>query len=133
MQPYAGSISSTYIDMFSSIASKHPVDDYVFLRSDANTYCLYVGDLDLDDAVFTGDCVCYKLVYDNTYQSSYYTLSETAASCNVDASDGIVYSNLGYYPTLDGGDHMYDFAILVLQVVCCCVCLCNGVFGAVRR
>lgn len=133
MQPYAGSISSTYLDLFSGIAAKDPCKDYVFLRSDVNTYTMYVGDLTLDGDHFSGDATCYQIVYDNSYQSNYYNLTQLQSMCSVDVAGGLVYSNLGYYPTLTERGSTYDFATLFLLVVCCCVCLFNCIFNAIRR
>ncbi len=133
MQPYAGSVSSSYVDLFGSIVSKYPFEDYVFLRNDSNQYTLYIGDLTLEGASFFGDAVCYQLTYDNTYQTSYYTLTQTDAACSVDVSNGIVYSNLGFYPTLTERGSVYDFATLLLLFVCCCYILISSIFNAIRR
>lgn len=133
MQPYNGSVSSTYVEFFGSIVSKFPSDDYVFLRSDSNVYTLFIGSLDLDGTLFSGDAECYQLSFDSSYQSNYYNLTHFSSDCSVDASSGVVYSNLGYFPTLSERGSSYDFATLVLSMCCCFVLIFNFIFNFIRR
>lgn len=132
-----GNISSTYTTIFQDILDGcNPLDDYVFYRSGNYEYKMYVGDLDLNENIFTGnDLECYTLSYSQSgYNNSIYSYNTTTGhSIYLNASNYLLYSNLGNYPTLvERGDFVVTLQIFLLVLISLC-CLIRPIFNFTWR
>lgn len=120
-----GNISSTYTSIFEDVLNRVTIiDDYVYFRSGQYEYTLIVGDLDLNNNVFTSSKVKRYTIITSTqsYNQSIYRYSVIEdTNFRLNASDYLVYSNLGNYPTLIERGVIYEYATLVLL---CIVGLC---------
>lgn len=116
-----GNISSTYTTIMEDILQNTKItDDYVYFRDGQYSYTLITGDLDYNGGVFTGSKVERYTITTSTqsYNQSIYRISHTNdTNFRLDASDYLVYSNLGYYPTLIERGYIYDYATLLLLCV----------------
>lgn len=138
--PYEGTISSTYIDIFSQIDISAN-DDYVFFRSGQNSYSMLVGDINHSGTSFSliEPGKLYVLDIVNTsgtgYGGSTYhklTVSDVT-SYTLNTGSMLVYSNLGNNPILgERGDiYAYTTAFLLSVIFLCSVI--GAVFGFVLR
>ena len=121
--PYDGNISTTYLTIFRDVvADLSPADDYVFYRSDEYEYTLVAGDLEYNGSSFSldGQGRSYVLTYGSGYQNNAYNWQVfNLSSFNLSVGDDLVYSNLGYYPALEGRETIYAYSTLVIVFVAC--------------
>lgn len=117
------STNSTYVDFFASMLPKIPWgDDYVFWRSGQYAYTLVIGDLDYSGGVFTGDDLSFVVLTTSNGYSGHVSLGSSSGSLDLDCSDYVVYSNLGFYPLLDSQSFYIEAIIFCLVVGLCCSC-----------
>lgn len=99
-------VGTSNVSIFSGIVRKLPLTvNYVYWRESQYDYCLAYGSgLVLDGTDFTSDVVDVVTYTTSTgYQSqASFTLS-TDSNFTLDASDHLVWSNLGHYPALEDG------------------------------
>lgn len=139
--PYSdGNIGSSYLQVFRDIVSDLPIDDsYVAFRSGQYTYTLVSGQLKQSGSQFLGmDTSTTVKVYTidtNSigYNSRYVYTVTTEQNFLLDASDYLVYSNLGDYPSLEERSTIYAFSTLFIVCVIGCCLLIRPVFGFVLR
>lgn len=132
---YEGNISTTYLTYFQDIAGKLPIGDhYVFYRSGQYEYTMIAGDLTYDGSTFTADeAKSYILGTTSTYNAAYQYSTGTVTAWSLTPGTALIYSSLGDYPDLIDPTAKYDFAIMLLIMICICLYLVNGIFKPVRR
>ena len=129
-----GNISTTYVTYFEDILGKvSPLNDYVFFRSGQYTYTMVVGDLYFSGTSFVGvgDCTVYTITQGSgAGASNTYTFStSTSNGYSLNASNALVYSNLGEFPDLiERGDYL-ETALLLLVLVIVFMSLGSRIFG----
>lgn len=117
---YEGTISSTYTTYFKDILSRQTMfTDYVCFRAGQYEYVMVVGDLEYSNNQFVLSEKGSVYTFDNTgsYNSNYSFNVSEISSFSLNAGDNIVYSNLGYYPTLRSQSDYYLFLILAMLFV----------------
>lgn len=138
--PYEGTISSTYIDIFSQIDISAN-DDYVFFRSGQNSYSMLVGDIDHSGTSFslTEPGKLYVLDNVNTSGTGYggntyykWTVSDVS-SYTLNTGGMLVYSNLGNNPILGERGDIYAYTTAFLLSVIFLSSVLGSVFGFVLR
>lgn len=119
-----GNISSTYTSIMEDVLQNTKIsEDYVYFRSGQYSYTLITGDLDLNGSTFTGsDVDRYTITTSTTgYNQTYNYSHSTDTNFRLNAQDYLVYSNLGYYPTLIERGAVYEYATIILL---CIIGLC---------
>lgn len=135
---YDGNISSTYLTIFRDIVADLPVNQsYVFFRSGRYDYTLFAGDLKCTDTSFYGmstDTQVTKYnISTNTNTGSYAYSVDTETNFSLNATNYLVYSNLGNYPRLEERSVDYAFcSLIVISVVALCM-LMRPLFAFVLR
>ena len=112
-----GNISSTYTSIMEDVLQSTEIsDDYVYFRSGQYTYTLITGDLDLNGSVFTGLEVDRYTITTSTgnYNQTYTYSHSTDTNFSLNAQNYLVYSNLGYYPTLIERSAIYEYSTIIL-------------------
>ena len=115
-----GNISSTYTTIMEDVLQNTKIsDDYVYFRSGQYTYTLITGDLDYSGGVFTGSEVDRYTISTSTgsYNQTYTFSHSTDSNFRLNAQSYLVYSNLGYYPTLIERGAVYEYATIVLLCI----------------
>lgn len=119
-----GTISSTYLDIAKGLLKYVPFgEDYVFARTGQYEYLFAVGDFENG---FYGTAEVWRLTvggYNSSYSFDNYT--DTAFSLSV--NDGLVYSSISPYPSLEGVD--YSYALLFVSAFALCL---FGVWTIIR-
>ena len=121
---YEGSFSSTYVTYFRDILAKCSYsDDYVAFRSGQYDYIMVVGDIEYKNGRFTSTDTLdlYKFSTNSSYNSNYYLTVSTENNFSLDSNDYIVYSNLGYFPSLSERGEILNYATF-FAIICLCVC-----------
>ena len=121
--PFSSASTGTYYEIASRVVdnSVFPVD-YLFLRDGQYSYILYVGDIDFNGRVATGDSVSYTRWYRDN--SSYdYLEAHGTTSLNVDCGSFICFASADGWPALDVSTsyQTYLFAFSILVALCCYV------------
>lgn len=133
----SGNISTTYIEIFEDVLNSVPVSsDYVFFRSGQYTYTMVVGDFEYNNKVFSGEKYTeYTLTTSSsgyTQNTHHYNVAE-GQNLNLNASNYLIYSNLGNYPTLIERGSSYDFTLLYAFVIFGLACCVRPIFQFVLR
>lgn len=131
-----GGIGSTYTTYFEDVLDGYFLpQDYVYFRSGQYQYTLVVGDLEYENLTFTGSMYdYYTITTSNNYGSGYLSLiHSTGTDLNLDVSDHLVYSNLGYYPSFYDRGEYYGLAVALILLVFGCCCLLRPLFGFTYR
>lgn len=130
---YTGMISDQYRDYFSSIVSKYWGRDYVLYRSGQYTYTLvYDADLEASGTSFTGSG---KIVTINTgsYSGGDWSVDWSGEdTVSLTLADVALWSNLGDFPQLEGGEWLEKSAAVVICVAMLAVFASGLLFGRVR-
>lgn len=113
-QGYDGSISSTYSDYFKGIILKNITDDYVVARTSQYEYILAYGDLSYT-SYFSGSANTV-IINTNTYNTDFDISYGYDSSFILYPNNNMIYSSLGNYPSLIGGE-LLD----VVEIFCCAV------------
>ena len=121
---YEGNPSNTYITYFRDIIGGLSFkDDYVCFRSDQYQYVMVTGDLNYSNGNFslnnTGKV--YTFESNNNYNSYYSYNVSTIDSLSLNASDKIIYSNLGDFLHLEERGARYE---IIQTLLMCIVCVC---------
>lgn len=138
--PYTdGNIGSNQLQYFRDIVSNLGINEsYVAARTDRYKYQLFVGDIKYSNGNFLGNqqgsvITVYTI---NTDTSTYGTYTYSVSNDNnftFNASNYLVYSNLGDYPQLEERSVLYEFSTLfIISVVSICALL-RSVFSFVYR
>lgn len=133
---YDGNISTTQLTYFKDLLPNLNLkDNYVVCRTEQNQYVMVVGDLEYSNGVFTldGSGGVYTINSNSNY-NSYYTYDYTTIdNLTLNASDKIVYSDIGNYPQLEErGSHYEILQTILIVTVCLCVVI-RGIFFASQR
>lgn len=135
---YDGNISTSQLTYFRDIVSNIGINDsYVFFRANQYDYKLVVGSLKNDGATFIANPSDYVTIYnldtETSYNSAYSYDVSREQNFSLDASDKLVYSNLGNYPSLDERGTYYAFATFFVIVVIGICALIRPLFNFVLR
>lgn len=134
-----GNIGTTQLQYFRDIVSNLGINDsYVASRTDRYTYQLFVGDIKYSNGQFTGSnqgsvITIYTIKSDT---NSYGTYTYTVTSDNnftFNASNYLVYSNLGEYPSLEERSVIYELSTLFIIAVVALCALLRSLFCFVYR
>lgn len=115
-QGYDGSINSTYSEYFKGVLLKNIMDDYVIARTSQYEYLLAYGDLNLSGGVFSGN-VDTVIINTNTYGADFNISYGSDSSFILYPNNNMIYSNLGEYPSLLGGEILDIIEIFVCSVL----------------
>lgn len=100
-------VGTSYVSIFSGIARKLPPDvNYVYWREGRYDYCFAYGrDIVLDGSVFSAASSVVVVSYstNSSYSEQPVFSVGSDSSFRLNASNYLVYSNLGDYPCLDDG------------------------------
>lgn len=115
--PYDGTISTTYVDIARDcLWNLGWFDNYVFWREGQYSYVFAYGDISLSGTTFIGDNSTILRITAPTNYSGALQVSNTEGSFTVNASNRLVYSNLGEYPQLDSRKYIYDEVMYLAMV-----------------
>ena len=117
--PYDGSFSNTYVQYCKDIVVVKPFSDHVLWRSDQYNYALAVGDLIYANGVIRGDgnVKIYLFSSSSGYNNSLTYQVFDDYSFSLTPGDNLVYSSVGYYPTLYGGESIYAPFLVVSAAI----------------
>lgn len=138
--PYtAGNIGSTQLIIFRDIVSQLPINDnYVAVRTGQYEYKLFAGAIKVEGSDFTADTNETIKVYtidtnSSSYNSTYVYTVNTEQDFNLSASNYLVYSNIGDFPSLEERGVIYAFtSVIILCVIGLCM-LIRPLFAFVLR
>lgn len=134
-----GNIGTTQLQYFRDIVSNLGINDsYVASRTGRYTYQLFVGDIKYSNGQFMGSnqgsvITIYTINTDtNSYGTYTYNVS-TDNNFTFNASNYLIYSNLGEYPQLEERSVIYEFStFFIISVVALCALL-RSLFSFVYR
>ena len=134
---YGGTISTSLIE----IAEKIPLnfsDEYVFFRSGQYEYILVASpDLECTASKFSfntsGQIYVITTNSGSNYSSYYSYESYSTDYFSLDATDMLVYSSLGNYPTLTERSANYEALTFFVVCVACMCAVVRPLFGYVLR
>ncbi len=110
-----GTISSTYVDIAKGLVKYVPFgQDYVFARTGQYEYIFAVGDFETG---FSGTAEVWKIIvggYNTNYSFTHYT--DSAFSLSV--GNGMIYSSVAPYPSLEGVDFSYALVFVSAFALC---------------
>lgn len=134
-----GNIGSTQLQYFRDIVAGLSINDnYVAARTGRYQYKLFAGDIKYSNNQFVGSSsgsviTVYTIDTDtNSYGAYTYTVT-TDNNFTLNASNFLVYSNLGDYPSLDERSVIYEFSSLVILAVIALCMLIRPLFSFVYR
>lgn len=130
-----GNISTSYAAIFENIVGKVALfSDYVFFRTSQYDYILLVGDLTFENGTFSAETATeYRICFNSGYNSTYTFNEAIVENASVTPGGTLVYSNLGSYPDLIDRGAFYQFAILVLLLICVFMYLIRSIFTFTLR
>ena len=125
-----GNIGSTQLQYFRDIVSNLGINDsYVAARTDRYTYQLFSGDIKYSNGQFVGSqqgsvITVYTINTDSSTYGSYTYDITTDNNFIFNASNYLVYSNLGDYPSFEERSVLYEFStFFIIAVVALCALL----------
>lgn len=119
-----GTISTTYLEIARGLVKYVSFgQDYVFARTGQYEYLFAVGDF---EEGFSGSAEVWKIIVGN-YSSNYSFIHYTDSSFSLSVGDGVIYSSVSPYPSLEGND--YSYAILFVSSFVLCL---FGVWSIIR-
>lgn len=134
-----GNIGTTQLQYFRDIVSNIGINDsYIASRTDRYTYQLFVGDIKYSNGQFMGSnqgsvITVYTINTDtNSYGTYTYNVS-TDNNFTFNASNYLVYSNLGNYPSLEERSVLYELSSLFILAVIGLCALLRPLFSYVYR
>lgn len=135
LSTYTNVIPSDIVDMFRDVISNESImSSYVACCNDNNTYSLFVGDISMKGNTFVSDTFvkCYKLFPDSETSDLIYQVSDVSG-LKIDASNKIVYSNLGNYPGLIRRGEIYEVVQTILIAAIGLCFIVSSIFGSCFR
>lgn len=105
----SGLINPYYVDWARSLMWHCGLRDYVFFRSAEDTYVLAFGDF---SSGFSSEDADVYTLYTGSSDTDYSFISSIGTSFSLSVGDGMVYSNVGFYPSL------YDYHFDLIFGVC---------------
>lgn len=129
---YEGTVSTTYTTYFTQILNKEYNSDYVVFRSGQYTYTMLTGNIELNGSIFSGSNLKeYTFTTSSSYNSYTQFSTQENQSLNMNASNYIVYSNLGDYPTLvEKGDNI-QYATSIIFCVFMLIYVLQFIFNTI--
>lgn len=134
-----GNIGSTQLQYFRDIVSGLSINDsYVACRTDRYQYKLFAGDIKYSNKKFigasSGSIITVYTINTDTNNYGTYTYNVTTDNnFTLNASNYLVYSNLGDYPSLEERGVIYAFSSLVIFAVIALCALLRPLFSFVYR
>lgn len=111
-----GMISSTYLDMARGLIKYVPFgQDYVFARTGQYEYIFAIGDF---EEGFSGSSEIWKITTGN-YNSNYSFNHYIDGSFSLSVGNGLIYSSVAPYPSLEGVN--YSYALLFVSAFALCL------------
>lgn len=138
--PYTdGNIGTTQLQYFRDIVTGLSINDnYVAARTGRYEYKLFTGDIKYSNGKFIGSVqgsviTVYTINTDtNSYGTYIYTVT-TDNNFTFNASNYLVYSNLGDYPQLEERSVIYEFSTFFIIAVVALCALLRSLFSFVYR
>lgn len=138
--PYTdGNIGTTQLQYFRDIISNLGINDsYVASRTGRYTYQLFVGDIKYSNGQFVcsqqGSVITVYTINTDTNSFGTYTYNvSTDNNFTFNASNFLVYSNLGDYPSLEERSVIYEFSTFFIIAVVSLCALLRPLFNFVYR
>ena len=134
-----GNIGTTQLQYFRDIVSNIGINDsYVAARTERYKYQLFVGDIKFSNGQFIGSeqgsiITVYTINTDTNSFGTYTYNVSTDNNFTFNASNYLVYSNLGEYPGLEERSVIYEFSTLVILAVVALCALLRPLFSFVYR
>lgn len=131
-----GNVSTTYVQYYEDIVDKlTPNQSYVMWRNGQNEYCLYYSETLKYNTIFSdnNNGTLVRLYTSGNYNSTYNFDSGVISGFELNPNSVMVYSNLGYYPSLNESSEVYLYALLVFSGVIGCCLLIRPIFKYVLR
>lgn len=119
-----GTISTTYVEIARGLVKYVPFGkDYVFARTGQYEYIFAVGDFEQG---FSGSSEIWKIIvggYNTNYSFTHYTDS----SFSLSVGNGMIYSSVAPYPSLEGVN--FSYALVFVSAFALCM---FGVWSIIR-
>ena len=134
-----GTIGSNQLQYFRDIVSNLGINDsYVASRTGRYTYQLFAGDIKYSNGQFMGSqqgsvITVYTINTDSSSYGSYTYNVSTDNNFTFNASNYLVYSNLGEYPGLEERSVLYELSSLFILAVIGLCALLRPLFSYVYR
>lgn len=110
-----GTISSTYLEIAKGLIKYVPFNqDYVFARTGQYEYIFAVGDFKQG---FSGSAEIWKIVVGG-YNTNYSFIHYTDSSFSLSVGNGMIYSSIAPYPSLEGVDFSYALMFISAFALC---------------
>lgn len=110
-----GTISTTYIEIARGLVKYVPFGkDYVFARTGQYEYIFAVGDFEQG---FSGSAEIWKIIvggYNTNYSFTHYSDS----SFSLSVGNGMIYSSVAPYPSLEGVNFSYALVFISSFALC---------------
>lgn len=119
-----GTISTTYLELARGLVKYVPFgQDYVFARTGQYEYLFAVGDF---EEGFSGSAEIWKITTGN-YSSNYSFNHYTDSSFSLSVGNGLIYSSVSPYPSLEGVN--FSYALVFVSAFALCM---FGVWSIIR-
>ena len=110
-----GTISSSYVDIAKGLIKYVPFgQDYVFARTGQYEYLFAIGDFSQG---FSGSAEVWKIVVGG-YNSNYSFIHYTDSAFSLSVGNGMIYSSVAPYPSLEGVDFSYALMFISAFAIC---------------
>lgn len=110
-----GTISSSYVDIAKGLIKYVPFgQDYVFARTGQYEYLFAIGDFEQG---FSDYAEVWKIVVGG-YNSNYSFIHYTDSAFSLSVGNGLVYSSISPYPSLEGVDFSYALVFVSAFALC---------------
>lgn len=110
-----GTISTTYVEIARGLVKYVPFGkDYVFARTGQYEYIFAVGDFEQG---FSGSAEIWKIVVGG-YNTNYSFTHSTDSSFSLSVGNGMIYSSVAPYPSLEGVNFSYALVFISAFVLC---------------
>lgn len=110
-----GTISSTYLEIAKGLIKYVPFNqDYVFARTGQYEYIFAVGDFNQG---FSGSAEIWKIIVGG-YNTNYSFIHYTDSSFSLSVGNGMIYSSIAPYPSLEGVDFSYALMFISAFALC---------------
>lgn len=119
-----GTISTTYVEIARGLVKYVPFGkDYVFARTGQYEYIFAVGDFEQG---FSGSAEIWK-IYVGGYNTNYSFTHYSDSSFSLSVGNGMIYSSVAPYPSLEGVN--FSYALVFISAFSLCM---FGVWSIIR-
>lgn len=113
-----GNISTTVVNYFDDISTRHIGKDYIVARISQYEYIGVYGNIEYANNTYTyNECDVYLLNAQNQYNTTYQLRHSIDSDTIYNPNSNIVYSSLGYMPMLTERGEIYDGQTLFILVL----------------